>query len=132
MKKWKCLNLDEKCPFGYFEARISKKYFQIWNQHSQICQLAKFREIMKISNFGVKNALIGCFWGRISKEYCHIWNQRPHICQIESLTQKMNVGIGSPFSEGPGPLNKVAGSVLGHLSFNIFGWHVFYLEDHQF
>ena len=36
----------------------------------------------------------------------------------------MNFGIGSPISEGPGPgpgpLNKIAGSVLGHLSFNIF------------
>ena len=71
-----------------------------------------------MSNSGVKNALIGYFWARISRKYWH------KICHKESLTQKMNFGIGSPFSEGPGPgpgpLNKIAGSVLGHLSFNIF------------
>ena len=89
-----------------------------------------------MSNFGVKNALIGYFWARISKKYCHIWNQRPQICRKESLAQTVNFGSGSAFSEGPGPgpgpLNKVAGSVLGHLSFNIFVWHVFYLKDYQF
>ena len=42
--------------FGYFWARILKKYCQIWNQHSQICLFAKSHEIAKMSKFRSKNA----------------------------------------------------------------------------
>ena len=39
----------------------AKKYFDIWNQHRQICQTAKFREKLKMSKFGTKNALFEVF-----------------------------------------------------------------------
>ena len=50
-------------------------YFGIFgDQHPRICQIAKFREIMKCLNVGIKmpkfftiNALFRYFWARILK-----------------------------------------------------------------
>ena len=47
--------------FGYFGARILKSYWNIWNQHPRISQIAKFYEKMKIPKFGNKNVLFGIF-----------------------------------------------------------------------
>ena len=75
-KNQKCLNLGPKMPFfifWYFWARIWKNYYDIWNQHFRICPNAKFREKMKMPNFGTENALFRYIWARILKNYCHIW-----------------------------------------------------------
>ena len=66
---------------GIFGLEFYKYYCHIWNQHPQICLIAKFCEKEKIPKFGTKNALFGYFWARILKNYCHIWNQHPQIGQ---------------------------------------------------
>ena len=81
-KNQKCLNLGPKMPFfifWYFWARIWKNYYDIWNQHFRICPNAKFREKMKMPNFGTENALFRYIWARILKNYFYIWNQHPRI-----------------------------------------------------
>ena len=47
--------------FGYFWARILKRYCHISNHHPQICIFQKFREKTKMPNFGTKSALMGIF-----------------------------------------------------------------------
>ena len=71
----------------YFWAIIFKSYCHIWNQHSRICLIAKFREIIKMPNFGAKNALFVYFWAIIFKSYCHIWNQHSRICLIAKFRE---------------------------------------------
>ena len=84
-KKW-----DQNCLiwFFFFLARISKNYCHIWNQHPQVCQIAKFREKTKLPKFVTKNALFGYFWGRILKNYYHIWNQHPEVCLLAKFYDK--------------------------------------------
>ena len=41
-----------------------QKPIVIFKISTQICQFAKFHEIMKKFNFGTKNTLIGDFWAR--------------------------------------------------------------------
>ena len=40
---------------GIFGQELKKNYCQIWNQHPQICVLAKFYEEIKMPKFGTKN-----------------------------------------------------------------------------
>ena len=47
--------------FGGFWGRTLKNYCHIWNQHPQICQIAKFHEKTKMPKLGTKNALLGLF-----------------------------------------------------------------------
>ena len=49
--------------FGYLWARILRNYSHIWNQDPQICQIARYREKIKMAKFGTKNAFFGVFWG---------------------------------------------------------------------
>ena len=74
--------------FGYFWGRILKNYCHIWNQHTQICLIIKFREKTRMLKFGTKNTLFGYFLVRILKNYCHIWNQHPQICRINQFCEK--------------------------------------------
>ena len=61
---------------GVFGLEFTKKeLLSIWSQHPWICQVAKYREIMKMTKSGTKIALLGYFWAKISKSYSHIWNQ---------------------------------------------------------
>ena len=81
--------------FKYFWARIIKNYCYIWNQHPQICQIAKVREKMKMPKFGTKNVLFVYFWAGIWKQYCHIWNQHPGIClsgKFREIMTKPKIG----------------------------------------
>ena len=65
-QKQKYLNLGPKMPYmGIFGLFFSKNYCHIWNQHLWICLNAEFREKMKMSKFGTKNALFRYFWARI-------------------------------------------------------------------
>ena len=96
-----CKISDQKCLiwvffiknafFLCFWARILKKYCHIWNQHPQICLVARFCKRAKMCTFGTKNALIGYFWTRIFKNYCHIWNQHPQICLIVKFCKKTKI-----------------------------------------
>ena len=82
--------------FGYFRARILENYCQIWNQHSQICQIAKFCGKIKVQRFGTKNASFGYFWAGILENYCHIWNQFLWVCLTAKLceeTKMLKCGI---------------------------------------
>ena len=73
---------------GYFGTGSWKLYCHIWNQHPQICLIAKFCEIIKILKFGSKNALFGYFWAGMWIWYCHIWNQHPRNCPIAKFHEK--------------------------------------------
>ena len=53
--------------FGYFCARILKKYCYILNQHHQICIIAKCYKRAKSPKFGFKDALYGYFSAKILK-----------------------------------------------------------------
>ena len=81
-------NMTEIALFGYFWGRILENYNYIWNQHPQICLLAKFCEKTKIPKFGTKNAFFSYFWARIFKNYGHIWNQHPQIYLIAKFCEK--------------------------------------------
>ena len=52
----------KKALFGYSRARILKNYFDIWNQHLQICLIANFCEETKKPKFGTKSASFRYFW----------------------------------------------------------------------
>ena len=64
---------------GIFGLEFEKKYCHVWNQHPQICLIAKYHQIMKMTKFGTKSTLFGYFWARIFKNYYHIWNQHLQI-----------------------------------------------------
>ena len=70
---WIC---DQNTLFGYFWDRIRKLYYHSLTQHSRIYLSAKFREIIKMSNFGIKNALFRYFSAKNLKSCCHIWNAK--------------------------------------------------------
>ena len=46
-----------------FGQEFQKSFRHFWNQHPQICLIAKFCEKPKITKFGTKNALFGYFMG---------------------------------------------------------------------
>ena len=50
--------------FGIFGLEFSKIYCHIWNQHPRVWLNRKFREKMKMSKFGTKNALFEYFWAK--------------------------------------------------------------------
>ena len=81
---------DQKCLIWVFLGHNFKKnYCHIWNQHSWLCLIAKYREMIKMPKFGTKSAIFGYFWARILKTYCHIWNQQPEICLFAKFHEKM-------------------------------------------
>ena len=62
--KTKSFNVwDQNYLIWLFWAVISKYYFHIWNQHSQVCQSTKFCAKIKILVPGNKNTLFGYFCG---------------------------------------------------------------------
>ena len=71
-----------------FELQFQKNYCHICNQHSWICQAAKYREIMKMPKFGAKTAWFVYFWAGIWKQYCHVRNQHPQICLFVKFHEK--------------------------------------------
>ena len=56
-----------------------------------------------MTKFGIKNALFGYFWARILKNIVIFEISTLKFVKNESLTHTVNFGIGSAFSEGPGP-----------------------------
>ena len=82
--------------YGCFSARSLKNYCLIWNHHSQICQIRKFLQKIKLPNFGTKHPFFGYSWCRIVKNYCHISNQHRQISKIpkflERRTKCLNLG----------------------------------------
>ena len=92
-----------KMPYlGIFGLECLNNYCHIWNQHPQICLIAKFRQKTKMPKFGTKNALFGCFWAKILKRYRHISNAHPQIYQKWVFNSYMNFSIGFAFSKSPG------------------------------
>ena len=77
--------------FGYFWARISKTFCDIWNQHPRNCLIVKFCQKMKMPKLGTKNALFRYFWVRNLNNYCHIWNQHLRICQTVKFREKIRM-----------------------------------------
>ena len=49
---------------------------------------------MKMSKFGIKNALFCHFWTGTSKNYCHIWNQHAQICLFAKFQEKTKSKFG--------------------------------------
>ena len=74
--------------FGYFWAGISKSYRHIWNQHSQICIIAKFGAKTKILKFGTKNTLNGYFGGAIENNIVIFEISSLEFFLLQSLVQK--------------------------------------------
>ena len=69
-----------------------------WNQHPQICLIARFCEKTKIPKLGTKNSLFEYFWARILKNYYHIWNQHHRVSVIAKFreeTKMTNFGTKS-------------------------------------
>ena len=96
-KKQKCLNLGPEMSYlGIFGQEFTKSYFHIWIQHPQICANAKFREKLKIPKFGIKNTLFQYFCARIFAIVTFKINTL-ELVKHESLTHKMNFGIGPVF-----------------------------------
>ena len=56
-KKKKYLNLGPKIPYlGIFGLQVNKKYYQIFNQHTRICETIKVSSKTKKNKFATKNA----------------------------------------------------------------------------
>ena len=93
----KCLFSDKKCLFfGVFVQEFKKKknYCHIWNHHTWICVIAKYRERMKCLNFVQKGPYLGIFqleFYKTWKQYCRIWNQHPRICVIAKFWRKIKM-----------------------------------------
>ena len=88
---------------SYFWVGTWKWHCRIWNQHCQICLIAKFCEKAKIPNCGTKNVLFEYFWAGIWTQYCHTWNQHPRICQKWVFYSCNKFWYRVRFSQGPGP-----------------------------
>ena len=89
VKKTKFSLFDTKnALFGYFCARILRKYCHISSRHTQICLIAKCCEKTKRPKFGTKSALFGYFCPRNFKNYCNILNQHHQICLIAKFCEK--------------------------------------------
>ena len=83
--------LTKNAYLDIFLAGISKQYCHIWNQHPQVCLIAKFGEKIKMSKFGTKNALFWCFWTEIWKQCLQISNYHPQICLIVKSSENMRI-----------------------------------------
>ena len=71
-KNKKFLNLGPKIPYlGIFGPQFNKSYYQIFNQHTRICETIKFHP--KRKDLGSKNALFASLAG-ILKNHYHISN----------------------------------------------------------
>ena len=60
----------KKKPYlGIFGLRFNKNYYQVFNQHSQICETIKFhpKPKKKKNKLGTKNALFGFLNGNVEK-----------------------------------------------------------------
>ena len=88
---------DQKFLIWDFFRCVFKNCYHVWNQHPQICLVAKIFKKIKMPNFGPKlpywlfltnNALFGYFLARIIKNYWHIWNQHPQICRTPKVFTK--------------------------------------------
>ena len=91
VKKTKFSLFDTKnALFGYFCARILRKYCHISSRHTQICLIAKCCQKTKLPKFGILNGL-RYFWGLISKGPYHIWNQHAKICLIRKFSKKLKL-----------------------------------------
>ena len=94
-----------------FGLEFSKNYCRIWNQHPQICLIAKFHVKAKMSKYGTKITLFENFWTGILTDYCHSWNQQPKICQKWVFNSYSEICFkvrffkrsGVAFSEDQGP-----------------------------
>ena len=71
-KNKKFLNLGAKIPYlGIFGPQFNKNYYQIFNQHTRICETIKFHP--KRKDLGPKNALFASL-AEILKNHYHISN----------------------------------------------------------
>ena len=73
-----------------------------------------------MSKFGSKNVLFGYFWARISKSIVIFEISTLEFVKNESLTQKVNFGIGSAFAKGLGPGLGPFYNVCPHIIANTF------------
>ena len=69
---------------GHFWDAVLKGYCHIWNQHSRVCQNAKFNK------FGTKNVLFAYFSAGTWKNYYHIGSLHPRIFR-NAKTQSKNL-----------------------------------------
>ena len=84
---------DQKCLIWVFFGWRFKKLCHIWNEHPQICLIAKFCRKTKMTKFGTKSTLFRYFWASILKNYCHISNQHPQICLFSKFHKKAKMGF---------------------------------------
>ena len=62
-KQKKKLNLGPKISYlGIFGLQFNKKYYQIFNQHTRICETIKFHPKRKKNRFGTTNAICVFSW----------------------------------------------------------------------
>ena len=80
-----------KLQVSILQLHWKKGCTHIWNQHPRICQIAKFREKMKMPTIGTKNALFSYLWVKTLKNYCHIQNQHLRIRQIAKFRKNMKM-----------------------------------------
>ena len=83
--------MGPKIPFlGIFELQFNKNYYQIFNQHTRICETKKFHSKQTNKKFGNKNALFGSLAGML-KNYSHISNKHPLNCLIAKFCAKIRI-----------------------------------------
>ena len=75
-KNKKHLNLGTQIPYlGILPLQFNKNYYEIFNQHSRICETIKFYPKRKKNKFWTKTFLFGSL-AEMLKNYCHISNPR--------------------------------------------------------
>ena len=81
---------------GSFWAGILKNYYHIWNEHPQVCLIAKFHSKMKILKFRTTNTLLACFAQQLWKTFVTFKISPLEFVLLQSLVQ-----IKKPFNLGP-------------------------------
>ena len=135
MKKQKRLNLGPKMPcLGIFDQEcliclflgknFLKNYCRIWNQHPQICLIAKFLKKQKCLNLGPKISFLGIFGLGFENNIVIFEISTLEIVKYESLTNTVSFGIESAFSKGPGyAFSEVPGpGPVGFVKYAILTW----------
>ena len=84
--------MGPKIPhLGIFGLQFSKNHYQIFNQHTLLCETIKFHAKQKTKKKKrEQNYLLGSLAGML-KNYSHISNKRPPNCLIAKFSAKIRI-----------------------------------------
>ena len=86
--------LPKMISSGILGLELKKSYCHVWNEHTWICLIAKYGEMMNMPEFEITSGFFGYFCARILKKYCHIcWSQHLWISVIAKFCEGIKMSI---------------------------------------